>query len=191
MQILKPEIRQSILENAENMFFVHGFQGTSTRELARKVGISYSNLYRYFDNKNDLFEAVIETYYNHFLDSLSRFLEHDEQAEAAGHAPHLVEAFIYLIELDRQKFIILLEGSRGTRYERIRQEMVERIQERIQLSLPDKSRIDVRTVEIIAAHFLNGIIKISRSTDESDLLRIRLQSLVVYHLAGVEALAKA
>ncbi|MCE1254013.1 MAG: TetR/AcrR family transcriptional regulator [Anaerolineae bacterium] len=190
MQILKPEIRQSILENAENMFFMQGFLGASTRELAQKVGISYSNLYRYFDNKNDLFEAVVDSYYTHFLIKLNRFLEHEEQNQNGGHSRALVETFINLIQLDRQKFIILLEGSRGTRYEQLRLEMVERIEERIQFSLPKNHLVDKTVTHILAAHFLDGIIEIARSVSDAGLQRTRLETLVVYHLAGVEALAK-
>lgn len=58
------EREQFILEEAVRFFAEHGFEG-QTRELAKRIGITHSAIYRHFPSK----EALIERVYEHvFLD---------------------------------------------------------------------------------------------------------------------------
>lgn len=50
---------QEILEVASRSFLQHGYDGTSINAMARESGISKESIYRYFDSKKALFEAVI------------------------------------------------------------------------------------------------------------------------------------
>ncbi|MCX4195187.1 TetR/AcrR family transcriptional regulator [Methylobacterium organophilum] len=51
--------RQQILEGARTVFLAAGFDGASMGEIARAAGVSKGTLYVYFENKEDLFEALI------------------------------------------------------------------------------------------------------------------------------------
>jgi AcrR family transcriptional regulator len=51
--------RQQILEGARTVFLAAGFDGASMGEIARTAGVSKGTLYVYFENKEDLFEALI------------------------------------------------------------------------------------------------------------------------------------
>ncbi|MEM6533621.1 MAG: TetR/AcrR family transcriptional regulator [Myxococcota bacterium] len=61
MQVKKEEVRKAILAAATEEFLAKGFLGTSMREIARKAGCSLSNLYNYFENKDDLFKAILSS----------------------------------------------------------------------------------------------------------------------------------
>lgn len=50
--------RQKILEVAETLFLEKGYAGTSVNQVVKSAGGSLNTLYRYFDNKLGLFEAV-------------------------------------------------------------------------------------------------------------------------------------
>lgn len=52
--------REEILGVATVFFLTHGYNGTKINEIARESGISKESIYRYFDDKKDLFEAVID-----------------------------------------------------------------------------------------------------------------------------------
>jgi len=54
-----PEREKLILEEAIRFFAEHGFEG-QTRELAKRVGIAHSALYRHFPSKEALIERVYE-----------------------------------------------------------------------------------------------------------------------------------
>ena len=61
-----PEREQDIIEKAVGFFAEHGFGG-QTRELAKRIGITHSAIYRHFPTK----EALIERVYEHVF--LSRW----------------------------------------------------------------------------------------------------------------------
>lgn len=56
------EREQFILEEAVRFFAEHGFEG-QTRELAKRIGITHSAIYRHFPSK----EALIERVYEHIF----------------------------------------------------------------------------------------------------------------------------
>lgn len=57
---LEPEVRKRlIVETAADFFAEHGFEG-GTADLARRLGVSQSLLYRYFSSKQDLINQVYE-----------------------------------------------------------------------------------------------------------------------------------
>ncbi|HKA16137.1 MAG TPA: TetR/AcrR family transcriptional regulator [Myxococcota bacterium] len=53
------ERREAILREGLRCFAAHGFSGTTTREVAARVGITEAALYRYFPSKESLYAAII------------------------------------------------------------------------------------------------------------------------------------
>ncbi|PZQ14272.1 MAG: TetR/AcrR family transcriptional regulator [Ancylobacter novellus] len=66
--------RSQIIEAASRFFADHGFSGP-TRDLAASIGVTQALLYRYFDSKTDLIDAVFaEVFKTHWSDAaLERF----------------------------------------------------------------------------------------------------------------------
>lgn len=60
MQIQKEDIKVRILDKARMEFIEKGFQKASMRRIASKAGVSTSNVYNYFENKDRLFASVLE-----------------------------------------------------------------------------------------------------------------------------------
>jgi len=54
------ERRRLIIESAAKLFSRRGFSGTTTREIARAVGISEATVFKHFATKEDLYTAIIE-----------------------------------------------------------------------------------------------------------------------------------
>lgn len=191
MQVLKQEIHDSILKQAENLFYDSGYEGASIRELAKRAGISTSNLYRYFESKSRLFEALMDTYSSQLTRSLSLFLQHDEDDVAGGeHVETLVEVLCRLIQSNRKKFLILMEGSQGTRFEQVARQMIKTIETRIHDSTSGRLAQYPAVVNIIARNFFKGVLHIVRSSTGEEELRDNLNILVEYHLSGIEKLAQ-
>lgn len=57
-QIQEDAARQAILDNAIKIIAKEGVQSLSMRSLARQVGCSPATLYKYFENKDGLLEAI-------------------------------------------------------------------------------------------------------------------------------------
>jgi TetR/AcrR family transcriptional regulator len=51
--------RNDILNAAENLFFSKGFENVSLNEIAKKVHLGRSTIYLYFENKEELFFALV------------------------------------------------------------------------------------------------------------------------------------
>lgn len=54
------ERRAAIVEGAIERFALHGFRGTTTRELAAAAGVSEPVLYQHFATKRDLYTAIVD-----------------------------------------------------------------------------------------------------------------------------------
>jgi AcrR family transcriptional regulator len=52
--------REQILTVASNLFAVHGYYGTTTREIAQAVGIQQPSLFHHFGSKAAIMEALLE-----------------------------------------------------------------------------------------------------------------------------------
>src|SRR3954452_9220816 len=55
-----PVKRQQIIEGARRVFIEMGFDAASMNDITRAAGVSKGTIYVYFENKEELFEALIE-----------------------------------------------------------------------------------------------------------------------------------
>jgi AcrR family transcriptional regulator len=54
------ERRRLVIEAAAKLFSQRGFRGTTTREIARAVGVSEATVFKHFATKEELYSAIIE-----------------------------------------------------------------------------------------------------------------------------------
>jgi len=59
----KSVVKQTILNNALELFSAKGYEGVSVNELAEASGITKPTLYYYFGSKEGVFETVCQSYY--------------------------------------------------------------------------------------------------------------------------------
>ncbi len=73
--------RRQIVEGARSIFLQHGFDAASMNDIARAAGVSKGTLYVYFENKEQLFEAIVH----------EECMVHAEGAFDLDHANHDIE----------------------------------------------------------------------------------------------------
>jgi AcrR family transcriptional regulator len=56
----KAERKRQLLEHAKELFLAHGYQNTTTKEIADSAGVTEPVLYRHFESKKALFLEVLE-----------------------------------------------------------------------------------------------------------------------------------
>ena len=59
-QILKDSVKQNIIDSAIKDIFENGYKGASMRNIASIANMTVGNLYRYFKNKDDLINYIIQ-----------------------------------------------------------------------------------------------------------------------------------
>ena len=76
--------RRQIVQGAREIFLARGFDAASMSDIARAAGVSKGTLYVYFENKEQLFEAIVH----------EECLVHAEGAFDLDHGNHDVEAVL-------------------------------------------------------------------------------------------------
>lgn len=78
----KAELRQDIIDAAFDCFAERGYHATGIADIAARLGIGHGTFYRYFENKRDIVERVID-------DLIARILEALTDDNAPDAAPTL------------------------------------------------------------------------------------------------------
>jgi AcrR family transcriptional regulator len=100
---LRRDRREDILQASLHLFAEKGFHGTSMRDIARSADITEGLIYHYFENKRDLFRAIIDEH--SFLPLLRTLPELAEHLDLRG----------LLIVLARGFFDVLRQNTELTR----------------------------------------------------------------------------
>src|SRR3989442_9876097 len=66
--------RSRILSAAEGRFASYGYRRTAIAEIAREAGVAPGTLYRYFENKEEIFRAVMREGLASWLETARRVL---------------------------------------------------------------------------------------------------------------------
>jgi AcrR family transcriptional regulator len=75
--------RRQILAGAHAVFLAQGFDAASMNDIARAAGVSKGTLYVYFDNKEQLFEAIVEAECDAQAEGIFDLDPNDRDVEAA------------------------------------------------------------------------------------------------------------
>ncbi len=97
--------RRQIVEGAREIFLAKGFDAASMSDIARAAGVSKGTLYVYFENKEQLFEAIVH----------EECLVHAEGAFALDHANHDVEAILTRLGTAYLEFLCTAEKASALR----------------------------------------------------------------------------
>lgn len=72
-----PAKRDQILDGAQRVFTAKGFDAASMNDITREANVSKGTIYVYFENKEELFEALIDRERSHLFDNLPGLLGGD------------------------------------------------------------------------------------------------------------------
>lgn len=135
------ETRQLLIESAKAEFMEKGFEKASLRTICKNAGVTTGALYFFFNNKEDLFSAIVEKPYKTLTNALiEHYKEHEVVFDSASASTKFEDAFtpgnhddmqyllVHLLYKNYDAFILLLEKSQGTRYENCVDEIVELIE---------------------------------------------------------------
>ena len=126
----KGDIHRRILQAARGEFLQKGFKDTSMRTISRLSGVTLSNIYNYFRDKDDIFRAVLTPLLNAFE---QLFAEHNsddymskEFFSMDSHQKKLIDDFMVIPTNYRTELKILLFNSAGSSLENFRDTFVDR-----------------------------------------------------------------
>ena len=191
VQVIKDEVRHKILTEAQHLFLQRGYDRTSLQMIAEKVNISKSNLYRYFDSKEALFYELTDS----AAEGLKRLIlrlrdkRFDPSTGQREYQFLLTEETLHLFTEEKYGLLLIMEQAHGTRYEGLRDSMVELLAAKIAPLLADEDN-SLLQAQIMAKNLIDGAVMILKNRVRPREIRTNLNRLVEYHTKGIDALLK-
>lgn len=172
MQYLKDEVKDSIRKAALKEFSQKGYRNSSMRVIARNAGIAMGNIYRYFENKEALFNSTVGPVYDRIAGSTAKVQAEieavrgpweDDQAMAL--IKRLYDQLLETFSGHGTEILILLDKSAGSAYENTKKELISQIRNILENRLTQEVTLDDPLIfDVVAAAFVEGICVVLRDT---------------------------
>jgi TetR/AcrR family transcriptional regulator, fatty acid metabolism regulator protein len=111
----KSDREKIIIDAALKVFSTKGYASTRMADIAKEADMSYGLVYHYFENKEKLFDAIVEDWWTGFYDELEMLKQSTMTTEEK-----LVEIIRYILKVYENKpnqlSIFVTEVSRGFVY---------------------------------------------------------------------------
>lgn len=200
-QRLKPEVRESIQKAAAEAFADGGFERAALGDIVQRAGTSIGNLYKYFANKEELFEDFIPRGFTTELTDRVR-----AQVEALRSEPNVFaldddhpyrrasEDLLAFTIAHRERVVFLLLHAQGTKHERLANEvvrlLVELAIEHARTTYPTFAVTPAtrRTLTRIYRSFVATLGTILAEERSDHAVREAVALHATYHLSGLKAL---
>ncbi len=99
----RAETIEQILDEAEELFSLHGFHGVTLKDVAKRVGVHHTLLNYYFNDKKHLFEKVFSR--RAFITSSTRIKALDEYEASVDGRPTVEGALHAFLDTDLDLYI--------------------------------------------------------------------------------------
>lgn len=191
MQVLKDELHHKILLEAEHLFLKKGYDRTSMQMIADKVNISKSNMYRYFKNKEELFDELTDAAAFALKRIVLRLRDTRVDPARGVREYHVLqgEEFMALMQMQRYGLLLILEQGTGTRYESLRESLVSLMAAKMLPIIADEDGSEWMA-GIMARNLIDGVVQILRVCLRPRDMRTCMRRLIEYHTQGINALLR-
>ena len=186
-QVLKPEVRERIVASALEVFSERGYRDAGLTAIAECAGVATANIYRYFPNKEALFEAVLPddllAAHDRLLDARVGALSTVERP--VGPADQLLDFWIE----HRLAVATLLDHDGETSRSSYRTAFVDRLIAHVEATLDGP--LDPLHRELLWIVFDNTrrtLATILRSNDDPSRLRTAIEGFWSYQVPGLDGL---
>lgn len=200
-QVLKDEVQESITRAAVAVFARRGYRKATIGEIAAEAGISTGNVYRYFEGKAALFDAVVSAdFARTFRRLLRRRVESldgvdDVRELEASHLYHLASEDLLRFCIDnRLRVVILLGRAEGSPHEGFAEQTVQDLMAMAIAhfrGLQPEMRV-TRALRFnlgqIYHSFVHTMMTVLASFDDEAAIREIVGGYTRYHLAGLNYL---
>ncbi|AFM42280.1 transcriptional regulator [Desulfosporosinus acidiphilus SJ4] len=186
MQYLKDEVRNRIMTVAIKEFQDRGFLHASMRAIANNAGVAIGNVYRYFKNKEDLFNEIVEPVYKLFLG-----IETIHKQEIYSFE-EIVNDVMEVMKEYKSQLLIMVDKSTGTKYANFKEEITALAEKSIKDSIwPELQKKGIEVSDpfifcVIASTFIEGLFIILRKCEEEETTKYLIRQLMILFFDNLE-----
>ncbi|KEJ92571.1 TetR/AcrR family transcriptional regulator [Synergistes jonesii] len=187
-QVLKEEIHDRIFQAGIDVFYEKDYRSAKMQDIAEKAHIPVGLIYTYFRNKEELFDKIASSIYVDF----DEITEEEERAAGLPSERYKNVAEKYLLDLleKHEIFVILMDKSKGTKYEDSKDKMICSIERHIKKRFAPKisqARNDM-LFHILASNFAESILEVARHYKNREFAHTMLGLVTKCYYEGVNAL---
>lgn len=141
MQIKKGNVKQKIKNSAKELFFNMPYKDVSMRDVAQKSDMTVGNIYRYYENKEILFDDIVKKCYdevmtitkiNNFAKSFTQknvVINKKKVYKSSRFRNFLLDLIAKSVSNNAVELYILINSSEGSKYEKINEQLLVVIKE--------------------------------------------------------------
>lgn len=187
-QVLKEEIYDRILQAGIQVFYEKDYRSAKMKDIAAKAGIPVSLTYSYFKNKAELFEKIVTS----ISIDVDRIAKEEEESSGLPSEKYKEKAEGHILDLleKHEIFVILMDKSRGTRFENAKEELIQSIGRHIKKELGKKRDVPCHEMltHVLASNFTESLLEVARHYKNRELAYEMLGLVTKCYYEGVNSL---
>lgn len=199
MQIKKEEVLNALKQEAKKQFLEYGFEKVSLRKVVKNAGTTLGNFYNYFESKEALFASIVEEAYHsiiYVINNHQKWEGNDELwkiNDVNVWRRELLKLIIPVIPSFTSSFVILIEGSAGTKFEHAKEDLVsvlsEHFSEHIENFNPKYECGEI--ADVLSNQLIFGILQIIKSFEDEKIRANLITEQILFFAIGTMGILKS
>ncbi len=193
------QTRQKLIDSAKREFLEKGYSKASLRSICADAGVTTGALYFFFENKEDLFAAIVDPPLNglkeilsqHFKDDIKEMSAIESLDEIDMDHTEISDRIVGYIYDNYDSFMLLLTATENTVYENVVDEFVAMLEQSIPRMLLS---VKGYTIDEYMSHWMSHIsmdafIHVIKHEKDVKKAKVRLRAILNYLVMGWMQLA--
>lgn len=182
--------KELIIRAGKQEFLKYGYKGASLRNICKQAGVTTGAFYFQFENKEQLLDEILRpviTYFSAMVQKSTMEEFEGESSSADGDEQMLEMLWNY-----KEECQILLEGTAGTAYEKVFEELQEGLRQGFLLFFGKYgiSDVDEKLLDVIVRMRVESYLTIIRKEYTLEEIKKLARQIGIYCDAGFEALVR-
>lgn len=182
--------KELIIRAGKQEFLKYGYKGASLRNICKQAGVTTGAFYFQFENKEQLLDEILRpviTYFSAMVQKSTMEEFEGESSSADGDERMLEMLWNY-----KEECQILLEGTAGTAYEKVFEELQEGLRQGFLLLFGKYgiSDVDEKLLDVIVRMRVESYLTIIRKEYTLEETKKLARQIGIYCDAGFEALVR-
>lgn len=182
--------KELIIRAGKQEFLKYGYKGANLRNICKQAGVTTGAFYFQFENKEQLLDEILRpviTYFSAMVQKSTMEEFEGESSSADGDEQMLEMLWNY-----KEECQILLEGTAGTAYEKVFEELQEGLRQGFLLFFGKYgiSDVDEKLLDVIVRMRVESYLTIIRKEYTLEETKKLARQIGIYCDAGFEALVR-
>lgn len=193
------QTRQKLIDSAKKEFLEKGYTKASLRRICADAGVTTGALYFFFENKEDLFAAIVDPPLNGLKSILYKHFKEDEEEIATIDSiegidmdhTEISDKIVGYIYDNYDSFMLLITKTENTVYENVVDEFVSMLEKSIPLTMVKLKgyRIDEYMSHWMSHISMDAFIHVIKHEKDVNKAKARLRAILNYLVMGWVQLA--